>query len=257
MKIRLATIYLHDGKLVVDKQCKMRVQVKISGVSRKRFGRLARVIGERQRIAGLLCGGLSIRKQTTEDGSQNYVEKKCNSVASGIRLRVKLNSKNLLRKPKARTKRQCLSGNDRLLLERDKIKTRHKNADRNKDKWFCKCISISHNMKVRCGLSKYNCVTAKQLHELLIEQDFKCGLTGEQLCLDPEVDNARVAHKVAVSRGGASMKEDVMWVHKDVNAAQGQMSNEEFIELCRKVVAWADRGDGVPGGGQVLCASGS
>lgn len=82
-------------------------------------------------------------------------------------------------------------------------------------------------------------VGSKELRNLIDRQQYRCALTGMEL----EPDIADADHIIPVSRGGDHSIENVQVVHRDVNQAKGTMTNDEFIQLCRKVVTWADRKD--------------
>jgi len=78
--------------------------------------------------------------------------------------------------------------------------------------------------------------TSRQLRKLIDKQCYRCALTGRNLT--PET--AFVDHVTPVSSGGSSAIENLQVVHADVNEAKGTMTQEEFIQLCRDVVAWVD-----------------
>lgn len=132
----------------------------------------------------------------------------------------------------------CETVAERCLAEADKVRAANKNKVRNADRWFMKCMSINRNMKTRCSVGKHECASAKELRKMLDEQEFRCAYTGEELREDE--DNARVDHKIPVARGGKSTKENLHWVTAKVNAAKGQMTHEEFVDMCRKVVEYTD-----------------
>ena len=75
-------------------------------------------------------------------------------------------------------------------------------------------------------------VTAKRLHQLLVEQRFKCKYTG--IKLTPET--ASLDHVVPVSEefNGHTM-DNVVWVHTCVNIMKGTLSLEEFIQWCKQI----------------------
>jgi len=79
--------------------------------------------------------------------------------------------------------------------------------------------------------------TSRQLRKLIEQQGYRCALTGRELT----PDTAFVDHVTPVSRGGSNVIENLQVVHADVNEAKGTMTQEEFIQLCRDVVAWIDR----------------
>jgi len=80
-------------------------------------------------------------------------------------------------------------------------------------------------------------IRASDIQRKFDEQGGRCAYTGDELT--PE--NLTADHYIPVSRGGSLGVENVRLVTEQVNRAKHTMSMEEFIELCRKVVAWADR----------------
>lgn len=80
-------------------------------------------------------------------------------------------------------------------------------------------------------------IKASDLLTMLEEQTYRCALTGRMLT--PET--AAVDHRDPLSRTGRHELDNLHIVHEQVNAAKATMTEEEFIRLCRDVVAWADR----------------
>ena len=80
-------------------------------------------------------------------------------------------------------------------------------------------------------------VTAHEVHALLVQQDFRCALTGAAL----KPTDAAMDHILAVSRNGPHTIDNAQILRKDVNRAKGTLTNEEFLKLCRAVVQHADR----------------
>jgi hypothetical protein len=75
------------------------------------------------------------------------------------------------------------------------------------------------------------------LHQLWIEQQGLCAVTGVSLVPG---SNASLDHIVPVSRGGDNSKTNLRWVLDVVNKAKWDMTDEQFVELCRLVVAAAE-----------------
>jgi hypothetical protein len=75
----------------------------------------------------------------------------------------------------------------------------------------------------------------KNLKEIYKSQDGVCPYTGRKIHLGQE---AELDHKMPVCRGGKGEKENLQWVHRKVNRAKGDMSEEEFLDLVREVYAW-------------------
>ena len=81
-------------------------------------------------------------------------------------------------------------------------------------------------------------ITAGFLLKLIESQDYRCALTGRELT--PET--ATLDHKHPQAEGGDHERENVWWIHEDVNRAKGTMSTEDFIRLCRDVASYAQLG---------------
>lgn len=80
-------------------------------------------------------------------------------------------------------------------------------------------------------------VTTPRLFALLERQEYCCALTGRELT--PET--ASLDHVMPVSRGGAHSMANLQVLHTDVNQSKRTMTQREFIDMCREVVAYADR----------------
>lgn len=78
-------------------------------------------------------------------------------------------------------------------------------------------------------------ITQAALLNLLDSQQHRCALTGRKL--EPEV--AALDHVMPLGRGGVNDMTNVAIVHRDVNAAKGSMTREEFVEMCREVARYA------------------
>jgi len=76
------------------------------------------------------------------------------------------------------------------------------------------------------------------LQRLWEEQKGQCAITGETLIPGA---TASIDHIIPKSRGGASVNGNLQWVLLQVNRIKWDMTNEEFVETCRKVVRAADR----------------
>ena len=76
--------------------------------------------------------------------------------------------------------------------------------------------------------------TASELKRLLIQQEYRCALSGVPL----EPSRAEIDHIKPVSKGGGHGINNLQWLSKHVNRAKGTMSNDAFIEMCKQVVKW-------------------
>jgi 5-methylcytosine-specific restriction endonuclease McrA len=74
----------------------------------------------------------------------------------------------------------------------------------------------------------------KQIVSIIEKQEFRCALSG--VFLNP--DSSNLDHKHPVSLGGTDDIENLQWLDSNVNRAKGNMPNEEFILMCKRVAAW-------------------
>lgn len=86
--------------------------------------------------------------------------------------------------------------------------------------------------------AKTDTIKVRDLLAMLDSQGRQCALSGRQLT--PETLSAD--HRIPIASGGAHAIDNVWLVDQEVNVAKGTMSCEAFIQLCRDVVAWQDRG---------------
>lgn len=86
-------------------------------------------------------------------------------------------------------------------------------------------------------------ICAKDILQMLQDQNFRCALTGRELM--PET--AALDHIEPISRGGEHVIGNVQILRKEVNRAKHTCTNEEFVEMCREVVKWAEEAGGERG----------
>jgi hypothetical protein len=85
--------------------------------------------------------------------------------------------------------------------------------------------------------AKPDTIKASDIMRMVEAQGYRCALSGRELT--PET--ASMDHKVAVSKGGGHALVNLWVVDHLVNIAKGSMSTEDFICMCRDVVAWQDK----------------
>jgi hypothetical protein len=76
-------------------------------------------------------------------------------------------------------------------------------------------------------------ITFEYLADLLIEQDFKCSLTGWDIDAMESNNNTASLDRIDSSKG--YIEGNVQWVHKMVNMSKQQYTQEEFINMCTAV----------------------
>jgi hypothetical protein len=90
--------------------------------------------------------------------------------------------------------------------------------------WF-KNIGTPYKLGNRAGI--------EFLRRIWDEQSGLCAVTGEKLIPG---HNASLDHIVPVSKGGTSTRENLRWVLLEINRAKSNMTHEEFVAMCFKVV---------------------
>lgn len=93
---------------------------------------------------------------------------------------------------------------------------------------FCKKYELSAGLRNIEWSLEY-----EYLADLLIEQDFKCSLTGWDIDALSVGNNTASLDRIDSSVG--YVKGNVQWVHKMVNMCKQQYSQEDFIEMCTSV----------------------
>lgn len=79
--------------------------------------------------------------------------------------------------------------------------------------------------------------TSKDLAALWKSQRGRCAMTGRRLTRE----NAHVDHIVAKARGGSDRPENLRWVCAQANLAKRDMSDAEFLALCKDTMRWIGR----------------
>jgi len=87
-------------------------------------------------------------------------------------------------------------------------------------KWRARLWSARHREKI----------TASELFALWHKQHGKCALSGRKLDKDAHLD-----HIVPISKGGEHGMNNLRWLDPLVNVARGNLSDDEFVQLCRDV----------------------
>ena len=121
----------------------------------------------------------------------------------------------------------------RALMKRWYIKNAESiKAKRQSRFFFIRAGSVS----CRCGTGTAKYLTGI-LSRLWYKQRGRCALTGRRLTRT----NAQVDHIIPASKGGDNSESNLRWLVAECNYAKSDLTNEEFITLCREVVALADK----------------
>lgn len=96
-----------------------------------------------------------------------------------------------------------------------------------------KTICETHYLKQvsydRLGTAKY----WKELKELIVNQNFKCALTGDSISFS---DGVELDHIIPKNKGGKDELSNVQWVTKQANGFKSDRTEGELFELCNKIV---------------------
>ncbi len=95
-------------------------------------------------------------------------------------------------------------------------------------------------------------VTQEYASRLLVEQGYRCALTGEpiEFAADSRTQRSGQSSTASLDRKDSTLGYvvgNVWWVHKIVNWMKGPLPNDRFIEYCRKVADHSRRPVGVEG----------
>jgi 5-methylcytosine-specific restriction endonuclease McrA len=99
---------------------------------------------------------------------------------------------------------------------------------------YVRANPVRSDYQERQTRTSYDRPTTSRLMQLIEDQEYRCALSGVELT--PE--EAALDHKVPVSNGGSDELHNLHWVSNDINRAKGTMSNDEFIQMCKRVASW-------------------
>lgn len=83
-------------------------------------------------------------------------------------------------------------------------------------------------------------IDAKFLHDLLVKQNYKCALSGIEIAkkttknnLNDPSENTASLDRIDSSKGYT--KDNVQWIHKDINKMKNSYNQQYFINICNKI----------------------
>lgn len=116
-------------------------------------------------------------------------------------------------------------------------KCSNSNPDNNSHKGWIKDVlrtSFCHKYKTQADIRGLDWeVNFEHLADLLIEQDFKCSLTGWDIDATELNKNTASLDRIDSSKG--YIEGNIQWVHKMVNMSKQHYTQEEFIDMCTAV----------------------
>lgn len=106
--------------------------------------------------------------------------------------------------------------------------------------WFYNVIvRAASGRKSRSGISKKLDITIEDIWELFIKQNRKCALSGLELTFPIKNNNVELKKSTAsldrIDSSKGYTKDNIQWVHKNINIMKNVYSQEYFIEMCKLV----------------------
>lgn len=76
-------------------------------------------------------------------------------------------------------------------------------------------------------------IDEKFIYDLLKKQNYKCAISGEKIIMDIRKNKTASLDRKDSSQGYT--KDNIQWVHKDINKMKQDFTDKYFIEMCKKV----------------------
>ena len=149
-----------------------------------------------------------------------------------------------------RCKVQCSCGNIRYITTSQLLSNKYEKCKKCSDGKLLNGFRIGFIRKIERNAYSRNIeysplLTSKFLYKLLEKQNFKCALTGEYL-LDENLnlDKPQEELNLSLDRINSNigyLPNNVQWVTKQVNLSKSTLNNQEFLNLCKKVINHANQ----------------
>ena len=150
---------------------------------------------------------------------------------------------------------QCTCGNIRFITTSQLLSNKYKKCKKCNDGKLLNKFRPGFLKKIERGANIRNIeysplLTSQFLYKLLEKQNFKCALTGENL-LDESLtlDKPQKELNLSLDRINSNIgyvPNNVQWVTKQVNWSKSMLNNQEFINLCNKVINHANQQPSTP-----------
>ena len=149
-----------------------------------------------------------------------------------------------------RCKVQCSCGNIRYITTSQLLSDKYEKCKKCSDGKLLNGFRIGFLRKIERNAHSRNIeysplLTSEFLYKLLEKQNFKCALTGEYL-LDENLnlDKPQEELNLSLNRINSNigyLPNNVQWVTKQVNWSKSTLNNQEFLDLCKKVINHANQ----------------
>lgn len=81
-------------------------------------------------------------------------------------------------------------------------------------------------------------ITIEEAWNVFEKQNGKCALTGVNLKFKKGNNKEQTASLDRIDSTKHYTKDNIQWVHKEINRMKGSLQEKEFIDFCKKVVLW-------------------
>lgn len=78
-------------------------------------------------------------------------------------------------------------------------------------------------------------ITKEYIWDLIVEQKFKCAISGVDIYLQPKWNTSGTASLDRIDSSLGYIINNVQWVHKDVNKMKNSLDQNYFIKLCKSI----------------------
>jgi len=94
--------------------------------------------------------------------------------------------------------------------------------------------------EVNLGAIKRNLevtISSQEAYILLERQEFKCALSGVPIQLPVDGNDSQSASLDRINSGLGYIKDNIQWVHRDVNYMKNGFSTDYFVNFCRLIAS--------------------
>jgi 5-methylcytosine-specific restriction endonuclease McrA len=137
---------------------------------------------------------------------------------------------------------QCTTNN---IMATEKLKLKWREYNKTRKQYRKEYNRRRVFKKLACSVNcvyKDNKITAFDLFKIAKHQKLRCALTGMKLTNN----NISVDHIIPKSKGGLNISSNIRLVLLPINIARMDMTDEEFVNLCKGVVNYAGGGTTPP-----------
>lgn len=85
-------------------------------------------------------------------------------------------------------------------------------------------------------------ISMQDAWELWEKQKGLCALTGQKLILNKHYSKEQTASLDRINNKQGYIKNNIRWVHKDINLLRNNRTDEQLISLCKQIVSYNERG---------------